>query len=881
MAKLTPMMQQYYSIKSKYQDCLLLFRLGDFYELFEDDAVTASKILEITLTGRDVGRDQRIPMCGVPYHAVDSYIATLVKHGYKVAICDQVEDPKTAKGVVKREVTRVITPGTIIEGQMLDAKANNYLVVASWHQKTIGLAAVDVSTGEFRVTELSGDDLAKSFHSELERLSPAECLIEPSLHDNSQVIDQLPPEWQARLAPYDGRAFQKTAAYQALLRQFQVSSLAGFNLEDKPAAVKAAGAAVLYLSETQMRSLNHISKIVYYAVDNYMVLDASTRRNLELTETIRQHSFQGSLLWVLDKTLTPMGGRLLRQWLERPLIDLYQIAKRQDAVEAIYADTMLRARLQENLESISDLERLCSRIVYGTANARDLVALRASLDKLPDIKNILIATKHPVLTNIAGRLDLMEDINTLLAKAIVDDPPISVREGGIIRAGYNEELDELRLLTRGGKEWIAKLEQIEKDRTGIKSLKIGYNKVFGYYIEVTKANLHLVPDNYIRKQTLANAERYITEELKEKEAQVLGAEDKAVELEYQLFVDVREQVANAAARLMQTAAAVAEIDVYCSLAQVAVERSYVRPKLRTSGKIVIRGGRHPVVEAMQTSTRFVPNDVLLDRESCQIIILTGPNMAGKSTYLRMVACIVLMAQIGSFVPADEAEIGLVDRIFTRVGASDDLGTGQSTFMVEMNEIMLALSQGSQNSLIIIDELGRGTSTYDGMAIARAVAEYIHDSLGALTIFSTHYHELADLELTHPRIRNYRMEVMEKGKDVIFLYKVVRGKADKSYGIHVAKLAGLPESILQRARTILEELETTEHFKQLSFEQLLGHNEIAAGATDEPVPETAASSLQNECAQRILTELKELDCNRITPIEALNLLAAWKSLLERT
>lgn len=880
MEKLTPMLQQYYSIKSKYQDCLLMFRLGDFYELFEDDAVVASRVLEITLTGRDAGLDTRIPMCGVPYHAVDSYIATLVKHGYKVAICDQVEDPKTAKGVVKREVTRVVTPGTVIEGQMLDAKVNNYLTVVAWHQKTMGLAAVDVSTGEFRVTQLSGDNLAKSLIGELERLSPAECLIEPSLHADSHFREELPPEWKTRLTPYDARAFQKEAAYRSLLRQLGVTSLTGFNLEDKPAAIKAAGAAITYLSETQMRSLTHISNLVYYAVDGYMIVDASTRRNLELTETIRQHSYQGSLLWVLDRTLTPMGGRLLRHWLERPLIDRDQIVKRQDAVQAIARDTMLRASLQETLQEISDLERLCSRVVYGSANPRDLASLSASLGKLPALKGILGTTQHPVLTAIGSRLDLLEDIHSLLGKAIVDDPPISVREGGIIRPGYSKELDELRELSKGGKEWIARLEQTEREKTGIKSLKVGFNKVFGYYLEVTKANLDLVPTNYIRKQTLANAERFITEELKEKEAQVLGAEDKAVELEYQLFVGIRDQVANAASRLLQTAAAVAELDVYCSLAQVAVERNYVRPTLTDPGKIVIRGGRHPVVEAMQTSTRFVPNDVRLDKDSCQVVILTGPNMAGKSTYLRMVACIVLMAQIGSFVPADEAEIGLVDRIFTRVGASDDLGTGQSTFMVEMNEVMLALSQGSERSLIIIDELGRGTSTYDGVAIARAVAEYIHDYVGALTIFSTHYHELADLELTHSRIRNYRMDVMEKGKDVIFLYKVVRGKADKSYGIHVAKLAGLPESVLQRARTILEELETTENFKQMTLDQLLGSAEVSAGLVGSEPQQGESQSPLDEGAQRILAELAELDCDRLTPIEALNLLATWKSLIRR-
>lgn len=871
--RLTPMLQQYFEIKSQYQDCLLLFRLGDFYELFDEDAKVASKVLEITLTGRDAGTGSRIPMCGVPYHAADSYIATLVKQGFKVAVCEQVEDPKKAKGVVKREVVRVITPGTVIDGELLQTKTNNYLTVLSWHQKVVGLASVDISTGEFRVTELTGPNLSTSLVAELDRLSPAECLVEPALMEQDSIISSVKERLGWRLVAYNGRAFQRDSAYKALVQQLQVASLSGFNLEDKPAAVKAAGAAVAYLAETQMRSLSHITTVQYYSVDGFMVIDSATRRNLELTQTLRQGSFEGSLLWVLDDTQTAMGGRLLRQWLERPLIDIDQIRRRQDAVLALYNDTMLRAGLRESLSQISDLERLCSRVVYGTANARDLVSLRTSLGKLPELVSQLeTGSTGETLSLITAQIDLLSDLYDLLNRSLVDDPPISVREGGLIREGYNKDLDELRQLSRDGKQWITDLEQKERERTGIKSLKVGFNKVFGYYIEVTRANLSLVPKDYHRKQTLANAERYITEELKQKEAQVLGAQDKAVELEYELFVQVRQTAAAAAPRILQTAHAIAQLDVLCSLAQVAVDRDYVRPELGPSGQIIIEGGRHPVVEAMLKDTRFVPNDVRLDRNSSQVIILTGPNMAGKSTYLRMVACITLLAQIGSFVPAESARIGLVDRIFTRVGASDDLGTGQSTFMVEMNEIMLALSQGTARSLVIIDELGRGTSTYDGMALARAVAEYIHDQLGALTIFSTHYHELADLELTHSRIRNYRMEVLERGSDVIFLYKVMRGRADKSYGIHVAKLAGLPKKVLNRARQILQELETTQAFKQATLDSLMAQEEtVVSSEPEQPLPEGA---------KRVLDELGDIDINRLTPLEALNLISSWKALLDR-
>ena len=577
-----------------------------------------------------------------------------------------------------------------------------------------------------------------------------------------------------------------------------------------------------------MRSLSHISSVQYYLPDGFMAIDSSTRRNLELTETLRQGSFHGSLLWVLDDTQTAMGGRRLRQWVEMPLIDIEAIKSRQELVQALYEDTMLRATLRESLSQISDIERLCSKAVYGSANARELVLLRHSLQQLPAIYQVLKDSSSSPLRQVADQLDLLTDLTTLLEAALVDEPPISVREGGLIRPGYHAELDKLRELSIDGRRWVARLEQSERERTGIKSLKVGFNKVFGYYIEVTKANLDLVPENYHRKQTLANSERYITQELKEWESQILGAQERSVELEYELFVEVREKVSQAATRLLGTASVIAALDALCSLAQVAVDRNYVRPVLSPPGRIEIVGGRHPVVEAMLTGTRFVPNDVLLDRSHTQIMILTGPNMAGKSTYLRMVACIALLAQIGSFVPAESANIGLVDRIFTRVGASDDLGTGQSTFMVEMNEVMLALSQGTSRSLVIIDELGRGTSTYDGMALARAIAEYIHDHLGALTIFSTHYHELADLELSHHRVKNYRLEVLERGSDVIFLYKVARGRADKSYGIHVAKLAGLPRDVIHRAQAILEELETTQSFKQMD----LGLLAEEAAATQE-------------------------------------------------
>lgn len=899
------MLEQYYAIKEQYQDAILFFRLGDFYEMFGEDARVASRILDIALTGRDAGKDYRIPMCGIPYHAMEGYLATLIRHGYKVAICDQVEDPKEAKGVVKREVVRVVTPGTVMEPDLLEEKAHNFLVTLCCTRDVYGLAVIDISTGYFGLTEIRKEKNDQQLWDELQRLAPAECLVGPELAADTG--------WQARAAQrlsvpvtaYNERAFALETARETLLRHFGTSSLAGFGCEEMTAGIRAGGAALSYLQETQKRVLPHINQITVYSVENYMILESATRRNLELTRTLRDGEFKGSLLWVLDETVTAMGGRMLRQWIQQPLLQAEAINRRLRAVEDLANNTLLREELREALAGIYDLERLLGRVVYGSANARDLVALRSSFQKLPAVRDLIQQeAQSDTLRTLAGQIDVLPEITRLLEQSLVESPPVSVKEGGLIAPGYSPRLDELRTAAREGKEWIAQLEARERERTGIKSLKVGFNKVFGYYIEVTRANLAAVPDTYQRKQTLANAERYVTPELKEKENLILGAEEKAVQLEYELFCDIRDRVSEAAPRLQKTAAIVAEIDVLAGLAEVAVRRRYCRPVIEEGTVISIKAGRHPVVEAMLGEGQFVPNDVYLDCQTAQLLILTGPNMAGKSTYLRMVALITLMAQIGSFVPADRARIGLVDRIFTRVGASDDLATGQSTFMVEMNEIMVALSQGTERSLLIIDELGRGTSTYDGLALAQAIAEYIHDHIGARTIFSTHYHELSRLALDRPRIRNLRMEVQEKGSEVIFLYKVGEGAADKSYGVHVARLAGLPAQVLRRARAILKDLETERSFHQANLDIFF---QAAAATTEERAEETQEESLTppeaisvglegergcsyqacetcpraewTEAASKILQEMRQIDISRCTPLEALNQLARWQRQLE--
>ena len=893
MENLTPMLRQYYSIKKQHEDAILFFRLGDFYEMFGGDAQIGSRILDIALTSREMGKGKTLPMCGVPHHAIEGYLATLIRHGYKVAICDQVEDPKTAKGVVKREVTRVVTPGTVIEPQLLEDKANNYLTAIYGHGRHYGVAVVDVSTGYFGLTELEGDTAQDKLWDELERLAPAECLVTVTLGEN--------PTWRAKAAKrlsctvsvYEDRWWRLDHARKTLQKHFAVQSLHSFGLEEFLAAVRAGGAVLSYLQDTQKRVLSHITSIDLYSTESYMLMESATRRNLELVQTLRDGEYKGSLLWLLDETVTAMGGRLLRQWILQPVLDRQEIAQRLDAVQELVDNTPLRGSLREQLSQVHDLERLVGRVTYGSANPRDLVALGNSLGKMPGIRQTLSQVTSNRLTALTDGLELLPELTELLQQSLVESPPATIREGGVIKAGYAKQLDELRAAAREGKSWIAALEVAERERTGIKSLKVGFNKVFGYYIEITKANLDSVPEDYHRKQTLANSERFITPELKEKENLILGAEERAIQLEYDLFVDIRDQVAKTAPQLLQLAAAIGQLDVLASLGEVAVRRRYCHPIVTEDNTIDIKAGRHPVVEAMLPQGQFIPNDVYLDGETTQLLILTGPNMAGKSTYLRMVALITLMAQMGSFVPADSARIGLVDRIFTRVGAADDLGTGQSTFMVEMSEVNIALSQASPRSLIIIDELGRGTSTYDGMALAQSIAEYIHDVCGARTIFSTHYHELARLALTKSRIKNLRMEVWEEGNEIVFLYKVGEGAADRSYGIHVARLAGLPKEVLRRAKTILDDLEPDLSYRQLRLDRLFlmedrpeeewsegAMTETAATGLPDKKMGKPASKQESDQSQSILKEIETTDLSHWTPFEALNRLAEWQRQLRK-
>ena len=825
-------------------------------------------------------------------------MAALLRAGYKVAICEQVEDPKPAKGVVKREVTRVITPGTVIEPQLLDDKANNYLTAICRHQRHYGLAVVDVSTGYFAVTEIKGTGAEAKLWNELERLAPAECLLDPALEGDPSWKAEAARRLNCTLSPYEERGWRYAYASEVLLRHFGIKSLNSFGLEDAAAAVRAGGALLSYLNDTQRRVLSHITTVNVYSVESYMLMETATRRNLELTQTLRDGEYRGSLLWLLDGTVTAMGGRLLRQWVLQPRLDRQEIIQRLDAVEELVRDTPMRTRLREQLAGIHDLERLVGRITYESANPRDLAALGKSLEKIPGLNQILADAQEARLQELARGLEPLPELRELLRSSLIDSPPAVVRDGGLIRPGYSRELDQLRAATREGKSWIAALEAAEREKTGIKSLKVGFNKVFGYYIEVTKANLASVPGHYQRKQTLANSERYITPELKEKENLILGAEERAIQLEYELFQEIRAQVNAAAPRLLRLAAALSQLDALAALAEVAVRRRYCRPAITEDKIIDIKAGRHPVVEAMLPQGQFVPNDVYLDDETAQLLILTGPNMAGKSTYLRMAALITLMAQMGSFVPADEARIGLVDRIFTRVGAADDLGTGQSTFMVEMSEVNIALSQATSSSLIIIDELGRGTSTYDGMALAQAIAEYIHDVTGARTIFSTHYHELAKLALTRPRIKNLRMEVWEDGKEVVFLYKVAEGAADRSYGIHVARLAGLPKSVLARARSVLQDLEPEQPYQQLKLDGFfLGEAgqadddletagaRVPAGSSPDLQPEqgelaAGREGLAQDGEAAILQRIKTADLAHMTPFEALNRLVEWQTRLRK-
>ena len=797
-------MAQYMETKKQYSDCILFYRLGDFYEMFFDDALTASKELEITLTGKECGLEERAPMCGVPYHAVDSYLSRLVQKGYKVAIAEQMEDPKLAKGLVKREVIRVVTPGTITSAQALDETKNNYLMGIVYLADRMGVSVADITTGDFLVTEISTD---RALFDEINKFSPAEVICNDAFSMSGISLEDLKDRYHFTVSTLDSRFFQDESCRKVLREHFKVGSLEGLGLGDYDCGVIAAGAVLQYLYETQKSTLDHLTTIVPYATGNYMILDSSTRRNLELLETMREKQKRGSLLWVLDKTRTAMGARLLRTWIEQPLISKEAILKRQNAIEELNLNYISREELGEYLNPVYDLERLIGRISYKTANPRDLLAFRNSIAMVPHIKRLLGEFTSDALKELAEDLDPLEDLNDLITRAIVEEPPITVREGGMIKDGYNEEADRLRHAKTEGKTWLAELEARERDSTGIKNLKVKYNKVFGYYFEVTNSFKDLVPEYFIRKQTLTNAERYTTDDLKNLEDVILGAEDKLFSLEYDLFCEVRDAIAAEVVRIQKTARAIAAIDVFASLSTVATRNNYVKPQINEKGTIQIKGGRHPVVEKMMRDDMFVANDTILDNSKNRISIITGPNMAGKSTYMRQTALIVLMAQIGSFVPADQANIGICDRIFTRVGASDDLASGQSTFMVEMTEVANILRNATRNSLLILDEIGRGTSTFDGLSIAWAVVEHISNTrlLGAKTLFATHYHELTELEGLMNGVTNYCIAVKEQGDDIVFLRKIVKGGADKSYGIQVAKLAGVPDSVINRAKELVEQL----------------------------------------------------------------------------
>ena len=866
---LTPMMKQYMQTKEEYKDCILFYRLGDFYEMFFDDALTASKELEITLTGKNCGLEERAPMCGIPYHAVDSYLNRLVSKGYKVAICEQVEDPKTAKGIVKREVIRVVTPGTNLDTQGLDETKNNYIMCIVYMADRYGLSVADVTTGEYLVTEL---DSQTKLMDELYKFMPSEIVCNEAFYMSGLDLDDLKNRLHMAIYSLEAWYFDDALCRETLQEHFKVASLEGIGLSDYECGMIASGALLKYLEETQKNSLSHMSRLTRYATGNYMVLDSATRRNLELVETLREKQKRGSLLWVLDKTKTAMGARTLRKYVEQPLIDKESIVKRLDAVAELKDNAICREEIREYLNPVYDLERLVGKITYQSANPRDLIAFQSSLSMLPSVKCILKDMESDLLKEIYEELDPLEELCDLVGRAIQEEPPLAMKEGGIIKDGYNEEVDRLRKAKSEGKNWLADLETKEREKTGIKNLRIRYNKVFGYYLEVTNSFKDLVPDYYTRKQTLANAERYIIPELKELEDTILGAEDKLCALEYELYFEVRNTIAAELTRIQRTAKAVAKLDVIASLALVAERNNYVRPKINEKGVIDIRDGRHPVVEKMIPNDMFIANDTYLDDKKQRISIITGPNMAGKSTYMRQAALIVLMAQLGSFVPASSANIGLVDRIFTRVGASDDLASGQSTFMVEMNEVANILRNATSKSLLILDEIGRGTSTFDGLSIAWAVVEYISNSklLGAKTLFATHYHELTELEGKISNVNNYCIAVKEKGDDIVFLRKIVKGGADKSYGIQVAKLAGVPDPVINRAKEIVEELVTADITGKVKDIAVQGSE--TKKKTQKKLDEvdlTQFSLFDTVKDDDVLNELKELDISHMTPMDAMN------------
>ena len=872
LSQLSPMMRHYMETKKEYPDCILFYRLGDFYEMFFDDALTASKVLEITLTGKECGLPERAPMCGVPYHAVDSYLYRLVQNGYKVAIAEQMEDPKLAKGLVKREVIRVVTPGTITSAQALDETKNNYLMGIVYMDGKYGVSTADITTGEFLVTEV---DSGRELFDEINKFSPSEIICNNAFYMSGVDIDELKNRHNVAVSALDSHFFGDESCRKILREHFKVGSLSGLGLDDYSTGVIAAGAVMAYMYETQKSTLEHITSITPYSTGQFMIIDTSTRRNLELVETMREKQKRGTLLWVLDKTKTAMGARLLRTWIEQPLIHKEEIIRRQDVVEELNMSYISREELCEYLNPIYDLERLIGRISYKTANPRDLIAFKTSLEMLPHIKRLLGEFRSAVFKELEADLDPLEDLYSLIERAIEDDPPITVRDGGMIKEGFSEEADRLRQAKTEGKDWLAQLESREKEKTGIKNLKIKFNKVFGYYFEVTNSFKSLVPDYFIRKQTLTNAERYTTDELKELEDIIMGAEEKLVSLEYDLFCQVRDEIASQVVRIQKTAKAIAGIDVFCSLSAVASRHNYVKPAINEKGVIQIKNGRHPVVEQMMRDDLFVANDTFLDNGKNRLSVITGPNMAGKSTYMRQVALIVLMAQLGSFVPAQEADIGICDRIFTRVGASDDLASGQSTFMVEMTEVANILRNATKHSLLVLDEIGRGTSTFDGLSIAWAVIEHISNTklLGAKTLFATHYHELTELEGTIAGVKNYCIAVKEQGDDIVFLRKIVRGGADKSYGIQVAKLAGVPDSVIARAKEIAEELsdnDITSRAKEIAQAGATVTQHKAVPKPDE-VDMQQLSFFDTVKDDDIVRELEGLELSTMTPIDALNTL----------
>ncbi len=868
MAEMTPMMRQYLEIKENYQDTILMFRLGDFYEMFFEDAKTVSRELELVLTGRDCGQEERAPMCGVPFHSVDTYIAKLVSRGYKVAICEQTEDPATAKGIVKRDVIRILTPGTVIESNMLDESKNNFLCSIWLNGTSAGVCFADVSTGELNLTQIDEKNPANKIVNEIGRYMPTEIRYNKEVIKSDKIRDFIRNRVECTADEIDAQKINVDYSRQVITEHFK-KSLTELKLEGNDEAICALGATIDYLSEVQKSGLDNIRDFEFYSDSQFMKLDFSSRRNLELTETMRNRERRGTLLWVLDKTKTAMGKRLIRSWLEQPLLNIAKISKRHNAVNELYSDAVLLEEEIENISDVSDMERLMARIVYETANAKELRSLLSAIKLLPAIKSRIEGCKSALLTELYNNIDLLEDVEQLIDTAIDEDPPFTVREGGMIRDGFNDELDSLRDIVTNGKGYIAAVQQTEQEKTGIKKLKIGYNRVFGYYIEIPNSFKELVPEEYIRKQTLANCERYITSELKELESKVLGAQERIVKLEYEIFVQVRRRVGNELYRIQKTAHAVATVDVLCSLAKVALHNNYTCPVMTDGQEIIIKDGRHPVVEKMVKGTPFVPNDTSLDCNEKRCAIITGPNMAGKSTYMRQVALIVLMAQCGSFVPASSAQIGLVDSIFTRVGASDDLASGQSTFMVEMSEVANILNNATKNSLLIFDEIGRGTSTFDGMSIARAVLEYSADikKLGAKTLFATHYHELTELEGDIAGVKNYNIAVKKRGDDITFLRRIVRGGADGSYGIEVAKLAGVPNTVVSRAKEILKELEDKGVVTVIRTEA-------------KPQEEDMQLSFISNAGNALADKLKAVDINTLTPIEALQMLYELKQEAER-